>query len=368
MTLKGLLLKLGHYIRYVLLFLGMVSLLTAMWGGLERLGLNMPLQEPRLATFHGPLMVSGFLGTLLGLERAVGIGYRWAYIAPASTGLGALMLMMGLSGSSGAFLMSLGSLVLLIIFLVIIRRQMSLFTVTMGIGVLFWIIGNCLWLMGSPVYRIVFWWAGFLVLMIAGERLEITRIIRFSTTVKAAFITAVGIYVLGLLISIFLPEAGARVLGLGMIAVMLWLMRYDIAWRTLRAQGLPRFMAACLISGYVWLGIAGAIAVSTAIPPAGPIYDALLHALFLGFVFSMIFAHAPIIFSAVLNLPLAYKPQFYAHLALLHLSLVLRISGDLGIWADGREAGGLLNVFAVLLFLVNTGSSIYTSYGKVKEI
>lgn len=39
----------------------------------------------------------------------------------------------------------------------------------MSIGALAWVVGNALWLTGSPVYRIILWWAGFLVLTIAGE-------------------------------------------------------------------------------------------------------------------------------------------------------------------------------------------------------
>ncbi len=82
----------------------------------------------------------------------------------------------------------------------------------------------------------------------------------------------------------------------------------------------------------------------------------------------MIFGHAPVIFSAVLNLPVTYKPRFYAHLVLLHLTLILRITGDLGGWTEGRQAGGLLNVFVILLFLANTASSVYGSIGRTKEI
>jgi metal-sulfur cluster biosynthetic enzyme len=55
--------------------------------------------------------------------------------------------------------------------------------------------------------------------------------------------------------------------------------------------------------------------------PVGPQYDATLHAFFLGFVFAMIFAHAPIIFPAVLGARMAYRPLFYAHVVLLQLTL-----------------------------------------------
>lgn len=165
------------------------------------------------------------------------MGHRWAYIAPASTGLGALMLIVGYPAVSGALLMSLGSLMLFIIFIAIIRLQTSIFTIAMGTGTLLWLIGNCLWLSGSPGKNIVFLWAGFLVLMIAGERLEIARIIRFSKTVKIAFVGAIGIYLLGLMVSVFHLEAGVRIIGLGMMAIMLRLMRYDIAWRMAHFMG-----------------------------------------------------------------------------------------------------------------------------------
>jgi hypothetical protein len=68
----------------------------------------------------------------------------------------------------------------------------------------------------------------------------------------------------------------------------------------------------------------------------------------------MIFGHAPIIFPAVLGLPIAFHSAFYVHLVLLHLSLALRVSGDLLLWWPARQWGGLLNVVVVLLFLANT--------------
>jgi ABC-type Mn2+/Zn2+ transport system permease subunit len=85
------------------------------------------------------------------------------------------------------------------------------------------------------------------------------------------------------------------------------------------------------------------------------IYDAMLHAVFVGFVLSMVFAHAPIIFPAVLGVPLVYRRSSYLHVAVLHLSLTARVIGDLvdvlGRW---RSWGGLLNAAALILFVVNT--------------
>jgi hypothetical protein len=70
-------------------------------------------------------------------------------------------------------------------------------------------------------------------------------------------------------------------------------------------------MAVCLLGGYVWLGVGGAIAAVTGVAMPGLLYDETLHAMFLGFVISMVFAHAPDMFPAVLGLPLVYRPAFW---------------------------------------------------------
>ena len=90
-------------------------------------------------------------------------------------------------------------------------------------------------------------------------------------------------------------------------------------------------------------------------------YDAVLHSLFLGFVFSMIFGHAPVIFPAILGTLLTYHPRFYIHLSLLHLTLILRVGSDLIGSVSGQKWAGLLNVLVILMFLVNTVYSIFSN-------
>lgn len=58
--------------RLPLMAVVLFALLAALWGGLLRLGWRWPALRPVLPVAHGPLMVSGFLGTLIGLERALG--------------------------------------------------------------------------------------------------------------------------------------------------------------------------------------------------------------------------------------------------------------------------------------------------------
>jgi hypothetical protein len=64
------------------LLLAILALLAGLWAGLIRLPWPLPPLRPALPMAHGPLMVGGFLGTLVSLERAVGLsalgrGRRW---------------------------------------------------------------------------------------------------------------------------------------------------------------------------------------------------------------------------------------------------------------------------------------------------
>jgi hypothetical protein len=329
----------------------MIGLLSGIWGGLARLGWTSPAPPASMAAAHGPLMVSGFLGTVIGLERAVALGRGWGYLAPLATGLGTLALLAGAPGPAPAMLSTAGSVVVVIIFAWVLRRHLALHMAVMALGAVVWLLAQLAWLAGAPFHRVALWWAAFLVLTIAGERLELARVLRPTPTARAGFLTALAVLMTGLVLGVLAPDVGARVTGLGLLALSAWLARHDIARRTVRADGLTRFIAVCLLSGYAWLGVGGVLALLHGGVAAGGHYDALLHAIFLGFVFAMIFGHAPIIFPAVLGVPVAYRPSFYVHLGLLHAGLVIRVIGDLAPWPTARLWGGGLNALAILLFL-----------------
>ncbi len=349
MSAKGL--KVG---RIPFLAAGIISLVAALWAALLRLGFMLPVPRATLPGAHGPLMVAGFLGTLIGLERAVALGEGWAYSAPGLTGLGGLLLIAGVGGAAGPLLILLGSLGLVLNFALILRCQTEVFTVTMALGAVAWVVGNALWLGGLAIPGVVVWWMGFLVLTIMGERLELSRMRGPSGHDRAAFIAATALFCLGLMVWFAAPAVGLLLTGVGMIAYGGWVARYDIALRTVRLKGLPQFVAVNLLAGAFWLAVGGVLRVIFPAELNLPQYDALLHSVFLGFVFSMIFAHAPIIFPAILGKPLPFKKIFYLHVVLLHLSLALRVGADLGGSVRAWQWGGALNVIALLVFLANT--------------
>ena len=199
---------------------------------------------------------------------------------------------------------------------------------------------------------------GFLVFTIAGERLELSRMLLHRPHVQTVFLGITAVLTAALGAASFFPDAGMRLAGAALVALAVWLTRYDIARRTVRQTGLTRYIAVCLLSGYGWLAVGGGLALFHGSVAGGPVYDAVLHAVFVGFVFSMIFGHAPIIFPSALGVPLAYRTFFYGHLALLHTSLALRLAGDLAGWPAVRQWGGLLNAVAILLFLVSTAAAM----------
>lgn len=344
--------------RYPLMASAIIALVAGLWSGLYRIGWAMDALRPTLPMAHGPLMICGFLGTLISLERAVALDRWWAYAAPAAAGLGGILLVMGVGTWHGPLLITVGSMMLAAIFVAVLRIQAQTFVFVMMLGSGSWLVGNVFWLVGLPVFSVVHWWIGFLVLTIAGERLELSRMLMHAPRVQRLFVGIAGLLVVGMIVTSVARDAGMRLTGAALIALALWLYTYDVARHTIRQTGLTRFIAVCLLAGYVWLGAGGLLALGYGGVIAGPVYDALLHAVFVGFVFSMIFGHAPIIFPSVLGTPLFYRPFFYAHVALLHLSLVLRLVGDMGGGLYVRQWGGMLNAVAILLFLGSTIVSV----------
>ncbi len=352
-----------------------IMLFAGLWEGLVYLGLPLPAGGTTLHEDHGQLMVLGFLGTLIAVERAVALGSRWGYLAPAAAGAGGLAVVAGAPGRLGAALIAVGGVVLVAIFAAVHRIQPTLHNAVLAAGAVCWVVAAGLWLAGWDISRFVSWLAGFLVLTITGERLELSRMTGTSRRARLLFAGAAAIFAAGLCASLATgptaavsgqpAPAGIRVTGVGLLALAAWLARYDIARRTIRGHGVTRYMAAALLTGYGWLAVAGGLWAGIGQMAGGPAYDAQLHAIFLGFVMSMIFAHAPVIVPSVLGRPLPFgRGALYVPLALLHASLLLRLAG--GDWAGSKAAwqwGGSLNEIAVLLFLALAAVALIRARG-----
>ena len=73
--------------RVLMLATVVAALLGGLGSGLARLGLQMDALSTDWMLVHGPLMISGFLGTLICLERSTALAsrYQWSVLVPLIT-------------------------------------------------------------------------------------------------------------------------------------------------------------------------------------------------------------------------------------------------------------------------------------------
>lgn len=135
------------------------------------------------------------------------------------------------------------------------------------------------------------WWFGFLLLTIAADRLETTRLMRRRPEAEVSLVAVLALLLAGApASSAAIAHAGVP-FGAALTLLTLWLGVYDIARRTVRAEGLARYMAVCLLAGYAWLAVAGVAWAATDL--GVPLRDPALHALGLGFIVSMMWRMRP---------------------------------------------------------------------------
>ncbi|MBL8165244.1 MAG: hypothetical protein JNJ61_24895 [Anaerolineae bacterium] len=346
-------------LRFPLFGLVILMLFAGGWAALQRAGWLLPAPTPTLIGLHGPLMMGGLFGTLIALERAVAVAalsrknWHWAYIAPALSACGGLILLVFGAHPAARLCLLAGSggLVLVYAYTASTRHYWSLPTLILCAGAVFWALGNLLWVAGQPLYGVVHGWIAFLILTIVGERLELSRVRRHSTRVERLLMATALVYAVGVVVTVASLEVGVRLAGAGQVLVALWLLRFDVAGRSVRQTGLTRYIAVCLLTGYIWLMLGGLLGIMLGAVYAGFQYDAIIHAVAVGFVLSMVFGHAPLIIPALTGHQVAFRPAFYAPLVLLHLSVLLREYSSLALNFDGRKWAGALNASAVLLFM-----------------
>jgi hypothetical protein len=334
-------------LRLLPLLAAIAALAFATAGGLARLGLLDAAAIAAPTRLHAALMICGFLGTVISLERAVALRATWAFAAPLTAALGAVLALAGQDASAILAWLAAAAL-LLAASVAIVRVQDAPHTRLLAVASASWLLAQIALLAGAAWDAVLLLWFDFLVLTIAAERLELTRLMRRRPVALPLLVACVVVLVLGALVVARLPALGHTVHGLALIALAGWLFAFDLARHTISTEGVARYAAACLLGGYAWLAVAG-VAQLTYGQGLVAARDVLLHALGLGFVVSMIFGHAPIILPAVARLPVAFSAYFWLPLALLHGSLLLRFAGSADIAVKGWAAW--LNALSIALFI-----------------
>lgn len=332
-------------------------LLAGLDAGLLLLRLPAPVRTDRLPEVHGMLLVLGFVGTLVALERSLALGARRGFVAPAALGLGGLALVTPLDVRIGKALLVLGAAAAVAVYTGLWRRQPTVPLLIQAGGAVAAAGDAGLWLGGVDVPPLLPWLATFVVLTVAGERLELARVAVFSPAPERHLAAAAALLLASAPAALLWPSVGTPLAGLALLALVGLLLHHDVARRTVRLTGLPRYLAGCLLAGYGWLAVAGGVWLVGGPAVDGPAYDTVVHAVFVGFTMSMILAHAPVILPAVLGRPLPYHRLLWVPAGLLHGSLLVRIGiGDARALVGGWQLGGALGVAALLLFVLTAAA------------
>jgi len=336
--------------RLLALLLVALSLAGGVAGGLLR-ACTAPVPDTTgawlvsAAVYHAALMIGGFLGTVIAFERAVALERRVAFVAPLASSLGGALILLS-HPAAGAWLLVAASVAFIGVNIAVLQRQNASHTRLLLVAAGAWLAGN-LFLAGGDGAAALCWWFAFLVATIAAERLEMTRLTRRGAEVEPLLWNVMAVMLGGAALAPSAAALGGALFGMSLVGLSAWLFAFDVARRTVRVAGLSRYMAVCLLTGYAWLALAGLA--WTAMAAGLPTRDAALHALGLGFVVSMMMAHAPVIVPAVTRIKVRFGTIFYVPLAVLELSLVVRLGfghADLLV----RGLGALLNAVALGIF------------------
>lgn len=318
--------------------------IVGLYGGLSRMTTDLPAAAAA-SFFHGALVLHGVFGALIPLERAVALREPWAFGAPVTCLLGSLLLVLGFPDQGWAFY-ALSALWFTAVSIRIVILQPAPFTVALLLGSLALVSADGLLLAGREISEIVALWLAFLVITVAAERLELSRLLRHHPATVALF-----------LLSALCTLAGAAtggidgvLFGVGLVAMALWMIRYDIALQTIRLPGQVRYFAVAMLCGHGWLLVAG-LAVLGGTWLDNP-YDLTIHAICLGFALSMVFGHVLIILPAITGVRLSYSRWLYFPLAMLQLAVLLRATADSFGFTPGRMESGYLTLAALLTFAV----------------
>jgi hypothetical protein len=346
--------------RLPIVVMAMFCLLSGLWSGLTRIGWDIRVLP--ITAHHGAIMVGGFLGTLISLEKIIPLNKKALYIIPLLNVLSVVLFFVD-QPRLAVYSLVISSVALFFVFLYYFRLQRDVIYIVMSFGALCWVIGNIL-LLTKRFYPLAFpWWAAFVLLIIAAERLELMKFLPVSSTNKKIFMAILFTFVVGA--SFSFHGIGSVLCGLALIGTSLWLLRNDLVAINLKKTNMAKYVAISLLTGYVALLFTGMFFLTLSNQWLN--YDIIVHGFFIGFVFSMIFAHGPMILPGIMGISTnPFSKILYVWLSLLHVSWIVRIFADVTMDMQIRKISGLLSAAAILGYFVTMAMLTFRRQHNVK--
>ncbi|MEM3096694.1 MAG: hypothetical protein QW756_05355 [Nitrososphaerota archaeon] len=326
--------------RIPLLAFGLLSLLLGFYGGLVRMGV-LGWAPTHIIIYHGPLMVVGFMTTLIALERYVALKSWWSISAYMFLGAGGVLLAMDLV-VFGQLLWVLGAVSFTASHVWLLAKFRHHHHIMMVSASLLLLLGSIKLYTGFPLYEAAVSWTGFLVLFIMGERVEMARVGGFRFPASMGIMASTLLFIA----SNLLGSSSNMLMALAMLALLISVANYDVGLRFLtRGWGFQRFLSTGLAMAYAWLAVGGLLWFLTGYS------DPSLHSIFIGFSGTMIMTHAPVIIPSIIRTRHFYSQSLYIPLTLLQVSTASRIAGGLLPNSQLWTMSGVLTAISIAAYM-----------------
>lgn len=322
-----------------------LALVMGIAGGWVRIG-YLGMMIPGTAANHGVLMVGGFLGTLISLERSMVMKSKKWLLIPLTSGLSipALLMVPGWPAFGHSLLLAASLGLMAIMYLQSLRHPV-IYQYVMTMGVVLWMAGNFMLLYSGFVPAAVPWWIGFILFTIVGERLELSKFLPTPKWAKNGLLLLLALFFIGIWIPFH--RYGNILMGSSAILISYWLLHFDMAKIASKKADQFKYIGIGLRVGYVWLTLHGIVLCF--FESHALYYDLYIHTFFLGFTFSMIWAHAPIILPMVLDIRQnPYHPILWIGWTVFQFSLLVRILFSLIGLPEWRTFFGMINGWTIL--------------------
>ncbi len=340
-----------------ILLLGGASFVSAALLGIWRLALFRGFLVPPLPDFfppHGNLMIGGFLATLIMFERMIALQITWLVWVPYVYGGTALFLH---TGNPAVQVLHVASLAGWLMHRWMAAKKFRDFAKPLVESCSFIAASGALLYPGgtaaSPVVALAA--LSFPVSTIAVERLELA--LKMKKAPGHLLVGLLCVWSLAWISSAWSGMPGIPVMGILTFLMTAMIFRFDVQAHLKGQTGIHKFLARALVVAYIWLFVVALSLIGWNIIPWSIRKDLVFHFLGLGFIFTMILAHAPLILPAVFGRSSVQKPPerlFW----LFQTTTLLRIIGDVfvfcsvALWKWTGMISGVLHLILAVSYFV----------------
>jgi hypothetical protein len=313
--------------------LGALCFLLAIAIGIWRIAVTRGFMLPPIPEWlpvHGEIMLGGFLAALIIFERMIALRVDSLIWVPYVYALSALMMH---SGNPAVRVIHIAALAGWILHRWIAFRKFHRWEKPLVESVAFITLTSALMYPGGLAARpeVALQGLAFPIAVIAVERLEMSFLLKKINS-RLVLIGLIGWCLLWNLAT-WRGIPGLTMMGAITLTLVVMVALHDMALRVFKKQtdGLHKFLKIALMLSYLWLFFAAVVMTASSQISSAIFKDVQFHLIGLGFIFTMILGHAPLILSAAIG-KLPPKKAPIIPFVIFQAATLLRITGDFSLW------------------------------------